>query len=402
MLKKQGEKAMDKLLAWRVPEGVKDWLPAEAWKKRELEDKLAKLFQQWAYQEVVTPTIEYHHTFQSAESMLEDDMIYKFIDRQGPVLALRSDMTTPIARLAASRLLRGQELPLRLFYLANVFRYETGQTGRQREFYQAGVELLGANGPWADAEVIALAIEALRSAGLETFRLGIGQISVSKRLLSELALPPEEIRMLKLAMSKKDLVKLERILENANLSAGQREILLEVYNLHGGSSVLQKVYKLIKDTEARLDIENLAEIWEALQAYKVADQVFFDLGLLRDFDYYTGVVFEGYAPGIGFPVCGGGRYDNLLERFGYPCPATGFALGIERVMLASPAARNAGAFAPDYLVAGLNHARVLHAAAKLRQDGAKVEVELSGLSGPELYAYAKSKGIKEVIAIGED
>jgi ATP phosphoribosyltransferase regulatory subunit len=389
-------------MVWRLPEGVRDWLPGEAWKKRELENRLAKLFQQWAYQEVVTPTIEYYHTFQNAETTLEEDMIYKFIDRQGPVLALRPDMTTPIARLTGSRLLRGQETPLRLFYIANVFRYESSQTGRQREFYQAGVELVGAKGPWADAEVIALAIEALRCAGLENFRLGIGQISVTKRLLAELDLPPDEIHMLKQAMSRKDLVKLEQLLEKANLSPGQRELILAVYNLHGGNSVLQKFFNLIKDEEARLELENLAEVWEALQAYKVADQVFFDLGLLRDFDYYTGIVFEGYAPGLGFPVCGGGRYDNLLERFGCPCPATGFALGIERVMMASPAARVAGALAPDYLVAGASHARVLQTAAQLRQAGAKVEVELSGKAGPELYAYAKSKGIKEVIAVGED
>ncbi|MEW6661006.1 MAG: ATP phosphoribosyltransferase regulatory subunit [Bacillota bacterium] len=393
---------MAKLMAWRVPEGVKDWLPGEAWKKRELENRLAKLFQQWAYQEVVTPTIEFYHTFQSVETMLEDDMVYKFIDRQGPVLALRPDMTTPIARLTVSRLLKGQDAPLRLFYIANVFRYESGQAGRQREFYQAGVELVGAKGPWADAEVIALAIEALRSAGLEDFRLGIGQISVTKRLLAELDLPPGEIQMLKQAMSKKDLVKLEKILEKAELSPGQRELIMGVYNLHGGNSVLQKVFKLIKDEEARLDLENLAEVWEALQAYNVADQVFFDLGLLRDFEYYTGVVFEGYAPGLGFPVCGGGRYDNLLERFGCSCPATGFALGIERVMMANPMARVAVASPPDYLVAGANHAKVLQTAAQLRQAGAKVEVELSGRLGPELSAYARSKGIKEVIAIGED
>ncbi|KKM10384.1 hypothetical protein SY88_13640 [Clostridiales bacterium PH28_bin88] len=389
-------------LILQVPTGVKDWLPGEARRKRELENSLADLFQRWGYQEVVTPTFEYYETLTADGGGEAGRKLHKFIDPQGRILALRPDMTTPIARLVATRL-RERPAPLRLFYAANVFRFEATQAGRQREFYQAGVELLGAAGPWADAEVIALAVEALRTAGLSDFQVGIGQVEITRYLLEQLELPEEAALEIKEALSRKDLVGLEVILEESGVSSADRQRVTTLCSLHGDRQALGQARQLVRDERLRTALDNLAEVWEALEAYGVTDRVFFDLGILRDFDYYTGIVFEGYATGIGFPVCGGGRYDRLLSRFNYSCPATGFALGLERVLLANrDGGQRVEEVAADYLVTGGDHALVCQKAAELRQEGWVVEVDVARRSLAEARSYVAERGIANLLVVGEN
>jgi len=242
-------------------------------------------------------------------------------------------MTTPIARLVATRL-RNQPLPLRLFYLANVFRYESPQAGRLREFGQAGVELIGNSGPEADAELIALAVEALRAAGLQDFQISLGEVQVINGLMEETKLAEPVIRSLKRALTQKDLVGLEDLLIEHQVPLSQREMVLGISNFHGGLEVIQESRKLTSNRRTVQALDYLERVWSSLIKLGVDSFVRLDLGVLRGFEYYTGIVFEGYSSDLGFPLCGGGRYDNLLSKFGYPCPATGFAVGIERLLLA--------------------------------------------------------------------
>ncbi len=316
----------------QIPYGTRDFLPREAWMKRQVENTLADVFSRWGYEEIVTPTYEYLSVF-GESGLAAVDQVFKFFDRSNRTLVLRPDMTTPIARLAAMRF-RGEADPLRFFYLTNVFRYENAQAGRQCEFYQAGVELLGASDATADAEVIALAIQALQAAGLQSFQISIGQADFLRSLTGEIGLDERQAEELRQLLVAKDMVGLANLLEEADLSQGDKEKVKHVLLTNGKTELLEAAKQVAGSETSRRAIENLEAVYRLLQAYGVSDFVAFDLGLVRDFDYYTGMVFEGYTPGLGFPVCGGGRYDKLMEAFGQSRPATGFALGVDRLLMA--------------------------------------------------------------------
>lgn len=317
----------------KIPYGTKDFLPPDVWRKRLLEEKLAEQFSRWAYEEVITPTIEFLQTLNTGTGSDMSEELFVFFDRENRILALRPEMTTPIARLAATRL-REKPLPLRLFYLTNVFRHEEAQAGRQCEFYQAGVELMGTSEPAADAEVIALAVTAAVESGLSDFRIGLGQVDFINGIMEESGLAEKEGQVVKRCLVKRDLVGLEQAVQASNLPADKQAAICQIPLLNGGSEVLKAARKLVGNSSGQAALDNLEVIYGLLNSYGLQKYVAFDMGIIRDFDYYTGMVFEGYTPGLGFPFCGGGRYDRMLASFGLDCPATGFALGIDRILLA--------------------------------------------------------------------
>ncbi len=317
----------------QIPYGTRDYLPGEARKKRIIENSLTNLFLAWGYQEVVTPTYEYLETFQAGAGCEGLPETIKFFDKNNLTLALRSDMTTPLARLTASRL-RGEKFPLRQCYLANVFRYEQAQAGRQCEFFQGGVELLGIPYAGGDAEVIALAIQSMKEAGLSVFQFSLGQVDFIHGIMQEAGIDDECQTKIKHYMITRNIVGLESLLASTELTKPEQEMIRMIPQLYGKQEILERAAKVVSNTKSRQALDNLQEIYDLLAAYDVEQYISFDLGLIRDFDYYTGMVFEGYTPGLGFPVCGGGRYDNLLAAFGFDCPATGFAVGIDRLLLA--------------------------------------------------------------------
>lgn len=392
---------MKKHVNLRVPIGFKEWLPGESYRKRELENKLAELFRHWAYREVLTPTFEFYRPLKTGNGLdsVQEQKCFKFIDRQGEILVLRADLTAPIARLVVSRM-QDVPLPLRLFYITNVFRYENPQAGRNREFFQAGVELLGCDTPEADAEVIALAVEAMRVTGLKDFRIGVGQVKITRCVLEKLSLPLSQKEEVKEALAKKDLVRLEKLLHDTRLSSREKEQVLTLSSLHGGREALFQARKIVEDEESEKALSGLEAAFTILESYGFGDKVFLDLGILRDFDYYTGIVFEGYTGKLGFPLCGGGRYDELLGKFGDACPATGFALGLERVMLAlDQEPQTGGEQPPDYFLTGNDLEAIFLKARSLREQGHTVEVDIRGLTHQEAQKYAQGKGIPEVIVV---
>ena len=298
-----------------IPYGTRDFLPVEAREKRAIESLLAEGFARWGYDEIVTPAFEFVDTLTLGNGRRIEPYMFKFFDRQNRTLALRHEMTTPIARVVASRM-KGTEMPLKLFYLSPVYRYEQAQTGRQCEFYQAGVEFMGSDSEAADAEIVALAVASMKNAGLKNFQVCLGQVDFIHGLMQELRLDESAQEAVKAALGAHDLVGL-RVLAD-----------------HGETEILEKAWAMATNEQSLRALDNLQAIYRLLQAYGAEEYVKFDLGIIRDFGYYTGMVFEAYTPGLGFPLCGGGRYDRLLSDFGRGCPATGFALGIERIMLA--------------------------------------------------------------------
>ena len=314
----------------QVPYGTRDVLPGEAAVRRRMEQKIVCLFAKWGYDEVATPTFEYLDTFSGTGQSAAG--AFKFFDRKDRILMLRTDMTTPIARMVATRMRKDKGVK-RLSYRAQLFRYEEAQAGRQCEFTQCGIEMMGATGAAADAEVIALAVNTLLEAGLKNFNITLGQMEFINGLIESAALTEGQAQEIKHCLIRRNVAGLEEAVDAAKIPEQLADIFKELLFLHGGMELLKDVEKRVLSRRCRNALENLREIYELAKAYGVEQYLSFDLGLTRSLDYYTGMLFEGYAAGMGYSLIGGGRYDNMMQRFGSPCPATGFALGIDRIAL---------------------------------------------------------------------
>lgn len=311
---------------WRqVPVGMRDQGPEEVATRRRLEERLLELFARWGYREAATPTLEYLETLLRGAGPGVGDRVLKLVDAGGEVLALRPEMTVPLARFAAARLLPAGSTPLRLAYAAPVFRTQELGSGRLREFVQVGVELMGEGGTHADAEVIALASEALREAGVPGAVVGVGHAGFLRGVLA--ALPEANAEAVRDALYRRAFAELSEV-----VSPGR--ILDTLRRLPGlrGPDALDRAAALAMTDESAEALEALRAVLAALAVFDLDVPVEVDLGLIRDFDYYTGIVFEAHAARPGMPLLGGGRYDGLLARFGADAPATGFAVGLERVL----------------------------------------------------------------------
>ncbi len=316
-----------------LPRGVKDLLPETAEKVRWVRNELTRIFELWGYREVVSPIFEYLDTLALAEPELLERM-FKFEDRaSGRVLALRPDMTAQVARLVATHL-RDHPKPLRLHYSGSVLHYGEGDIGSRREIYQSGIELIGHDMPEADGEVIAVAIEAMRTVGLEEFKIDVGQVEFFRGVMDGLDLPDDVRRDVEDVVARKDRSGIEELLPTLGLKEKDEEILLALPTLFGDRSVLVRAGSLSVGEAAKKALENLAGVLDTIDSYGLSDYITVDLGEIRGLNYYTGVIFEGFAPGMGEGICGGGRYDSLLGRYGYDVPATGIAVNIETLIRA--------------------------------------------------------------------
>jgi ATP phosphoribosyltransferase regulatory subunit len=248
-------------------------------------------------------------------------------DESGDVLVLRSDMTVPIARVVATRY-GSSEPPLRFCYFAHCYRGVRPQRGQPRELLQAGIELIGSPAPQGTAEALTVLCHSLDATGLKDYRIGLGDASLFPSLMASLRVPEASRAGLLGALVMRDFVGLERTLAECGVAGEAAELLLEVPQRRGGQDVLTDV-----PAAAAEAVTGLRRVHELLEP-GVAARVIFDLGLVRNIGYYTGAVFDVYDPALGAPIGGGGRYDDLLGRFGRPLPAVGFALGIDRLHIA--------------------------------------------------------------------
>ncbi|WP_143309320.1 ATP phosphoribosyltransferase regulatory subunit, partial [Candidatus Entotheonella palauensis] len=310
-----------------IPRGTRTLPPLMAAKRRKLQDLLLDVFLRWGFQEVVTPTFEYLDSLTLGLGEAFNERLFKLEERHtGRMISLRPDITTQIAKLAATRL-KDEPRPLRFCYVANVFRYSASQTRNMQELYQAGVELIGLESPEADAEMIAIAVESMQSVGLDDFRIAVSQPALVRQVLQAANLPLEALDHIQAALAIKDTSTLETVVMQCDLTDAHRETLLELPNLCGRAEVFDQAAKIIDNPGAQHALDNLAQVYDMLKTYGLEDHVLIDLGELRGFEYYTGIMFEGFAPHFGYQVCSGGRYD-LLRHYGPPDPATGFAIDV--------------------------------------------------------------------------
>jgi len=302
-----------------TPSGTRDVLPDEMRELRAITERLRSVFEAAGYGEVYTPALEYESELRPAGV----SPAYRMFDAHGDVLVLRSDMTVPIARVAATRY-GGVAPPLRFAYFAHAYRGVRAHRGQAREFLQAGIELIGSPAPEGTAEALAVLCGALDAVGLEGYRVGLGDAGLYPALLDGLGVPANVRGPLLHHLVMRDFVGVEREIARLGLDADAAALLLRVPQTRGGPEALEVAGEAVDGMRAV----------HALLAPGVAERVIFDLGLLRDLDYYTGAVFDVYDPALGVPIGGGGRYDDLLGRFGRPLPAVGFALNVERLHMA--------------------------------------------------------------------
>jgi ATP phosphoribosyltransferase regulatory subunit len=295
---------------------------------RDTQEAVLAEMRRWGYRYVVTPTLERLDALALGLDEDERRRLFKLMDADGTVLALVGERTVPVARLVAGAL-HAAPLPLRLCYAGAVLTNDPGRFTRRREAYQVGAELLGASGPVADAEVIAMAVRCLDAAGLRQYQVDVGHSEFFLGLLDGLALPADLKPGVRAALAQRDFVALEALLDRTELRSAEHELLLRFPALRGGADILQAAGKLVRNHRSERALEELARVHELLRAHGLGEAVSLDLGAIRDFDYYTGVIFEGYGPEVGRPLAQGGRYDGLLASFGRPAPATGFMIHLD-------------------------------------------------------------------------
>jgi ATP phosphoribosyltransferase regulatory subunit len=338
-----------------IPSGTRDVLPDEMREMRLITEALRGVFERHGYGEVYTPALEYEAVLARADLMASAPSFgsassasapsssssassfspsapskppaYRVFDETGALLVLRSDMTVPIARVAATRYAHS-EPPLRFCYFAHCYRGVRPQRGQPRELLQAGIELLGAPAPQGTAEALTVLCHALDATGLEGYRVGLGDAALFPALMAGVRVPERARSDLLEALARRDFVALERALGDVGLPAPEAELLLRVPQRRGGPEVLAGLPGPAADAVAGMRMVH------ELLAPPVAERVIFDLGLVRSLGYYTGAVFEVYDPALGAPIGGGGRYDELLGHFGRALPAVGFALGVDRLHIA--------------------------------------------------------------------
>jgi ATP phosphoribosyltransferase regulatory subunit len=316
-----------------IPSGTRDVLPDEMRELRAITETLRGVFERHGYGEVYTPAIEYESVVRMAAGGVLP--AYRVFDDHGEVLALRSDMTVPIARLVATRYPTADP-PLRFCYIAHAYRAVRPHRGQMREFLQAGIELVGAPGAPGTAEALTVLCHALDAVGLTGYRVGLGDASLYPKLMAACDVPEDARELMLHELGRKDLVGLEHEVQALGLPDEAADLLVRVPKLRGGADVLGAEGGPVADA-----LGGLRDVLDLLDP-GVAERVIFDLGLARGLGYYSGAVFDVYDPALGAPLGGGGRYDDLLGRFGRALPAVGFALGVDRLHAALSGEEHAG------------------------------------------------------------
>ena len=386
-----------------TPEGTRDLLFEDCLARRKVEGTLSALFEGFGYSEVVTPGIEFYDAFSGSTRNFRQESLYKLTDSKGRLIVLRPDSTIPIARLAATRL-KESGTPLRLYYNQSVFSNNALLKGRSDEVVQAGIELIGGdNVKRADLEVLCTAVEALASFDKDNFRLEIGHIGYFKELVAQLNLDDDIIEEIRMLISTKNFPALNDLLDEI----GDNDItraLKQLPSLFGGIEVLDKASDIYANDKITGILYNLRKVFNRLSSLGYEGKISVDLGIVSHTDYYTGIVFKGYLSEVGHSVLKGGRYDNLIGSFGKELPAVGFGVNVDLVARhlerigANPASKPVDAVIfgeKGYVVEAMAYAQ------KLVREGCKVEHSLFN-SYEETVDYAKSKGVKKVITVGEE
>src|SRR5215470_10329422 len=314
----------------QIPPGTQILIGRAARRRRVLERAICSVFEGWSYEEIIPPIFDYYDVFAKGMGAGQEEHIYRFIDREGNILALRPEFTSLVAKTVATRLASSSK-PIRLFYSGEVLRFEKPKGGRQREFAQIGIEYYGGTGKTADVEILLIAVETLQRLGIQGFQINLGSVDFFGGIVDRMELPAEQIAAIKDVLNMKDQSGLEALLQTLPLEERRKRIMRAVPHLTGGKSVITEARGLVKNPRSVDALNHLEDIYSIFERLDLAQHLTIDLGEIRGFDYYTGILFRAYVRGMGFEVASGGRYDGLPGQFGEDLPAVGFSFSLDRL-----------------------------------------------------------------------
>lgn len=389
-----------------TPDGVRDIYSLECEKKNVLEQRLHQRLKTYGYHDIQTPSFEYFDVFSQEVGTIPSRELFKFFDREGDTLVLRPDFTPSIARSAAKYYM-DETRPIRMCYMGNTFVNNSSYQGRLKESTQLGAELLGDASPEADAEMIAMVIELLLDAGLKEFQVSIGQIDFFKGFLLAAGLDEEQEFTLRELISNKNNFGIEEFLDDIRMPKPCREAFIRMPQLFGNAEVLKEARRLADNSRSIGAIERLEAVYNVLKLYDLTDYISFDLGLVSKYKYYTGVIFQAYTYGTGEPIVKGGRYDNLLARFGKDFAATGFAVVIDQLMSALSRQKIAIPVEADgrlVLYDASSRDAAIRLAVSLRKDGRPVELvrKTAGETAEDYRDFAVENGHGKIYDLTAD
>ncbi|MDN3955661.1 ATP phosphoribosyltransferase regulatory subunit [Sporolactobacillus laevolacticus] len=371
------------------PLGLRDTLPQAQQEISRLEMIFQRELQRWGYDFIKTPALEYAETIGRA-SAIADHRLFKFLDAEGHPVVLRPDMTTPIARIAASSL-RQAPLPLRLAYTADLYRSQRKEGGHPSEFEQTGAELIGDATPYADVEVISLMMSLLEKSGLESVRLAVGHVGFVNAFFYDIVKDKNVVERLRNLLYNKNDVGFHEYVATLGLPsdvAKQLNTFVDSRRMNNDETLeFLKTVVSGSATPVHSYYRNIMELVHLLKMDHLEGQIDLDITLVPHLSYYTGFVFQGFGGNLGFPVASGGRYDDLLAKFNRPCPATGFGIRLDRLMSAikTPIDRNAQ-HKRAVIYNRENAGKAMQFAASEREKGHAVVLQhADGIDNPETF-----------------
>ena len=316
-----------------TPDGVRDIYGVECTRKAAIQNRILEIFHLYGYQDIETPTFEFFDIFHESRGSVKAKEMFKFFDRDNHTLVLRPDETPAIAR-CVTKYFTEEDMPLRLCYLERTFINNTSYQGRLKEAAQTGVELIGDDSSDADAEILAMVIRALKAAGLTEFQVELGEVDFFRGLLEEAGMDEEMEEKLRELIENKNYFGVEELVIEQPIPQELKDAFLKLPELFGSLEEIQAAREFTKNPRALRAIDRLEEVNRILEYYDLSEYVSYDLGMLSQYQYYTGIIFKAYTYGTGDYIVNGGRYDKLLIQFGKDAPAVGFGISVDDLMLA--------------------------------------------------------------------
>lgn len=388
-----------------TPEGVRDIYDRECARKNIVEQRILRQMQLFGYSAIETPMFEFFDIFAKERGSVSDREMYKFFDRYNNTVVLRPDMTPAIAR-CVTKFYGEETMPQRLCYLGHTFTNSASYKGRLYEVTQSGAELIGDDSAQADAEMIAMVIQSLRSAGLKEFQVELGEVEFFRGLLEEAGISEEEGDELRELIENKNYFGVEDYISNVLKKADFKDVFLKLPELFGSVDNIRQAKEMTKNQRAQSAIDRLEKVHQILKEYGLTEYISYDLGMLSKFSYYTGIIFKAYSYGIGDYMVSGGRYDKLLVQFGRDISAIGFAITIDRLMSALSSQKvEFDTSVADVLVVYEEQrtGEAVQVLTRYRRIGKRaMGMPMEGEKERKEYiAYAKEKGMKQLIFMKE-
>lgn len=385
-----------------LPRGVADYLQGRAVGLAQLELKVLEVASLWGFQRLIPPALEFEDVLAAGMGDGLRSRTFRFDDWQtGRLLAIPPDITPQIARIVATRL-KGQPLPHRISYSGRVLRHAELQSGRNREIMQAGVELIGLESPEADAEMVAMAVEIMQAAGVQSYKVDLGQVAFCQGVFEASGLSGEPLSLIREAVALKDVSTVEQLLGRYPVTKTSMQELLALPRLFGGCEVLEEAARIVSNQRSLAALKNIREVVAILELHGIKDCLTIDLGETRGLDYHTGLTFEGFVPGFGEALFSGGRYDTLTARYGFTAHATGFTCNLLNMLQALEMQGASAVAERDLLVFNAADDRVeaLRLSRELRSRGYRVARDIITRDLEASLWYAQQVGIDAVLVVG--